>query len=210
MTVAADLRARVLDGPHRWGRLAVRPVDRTMWSTRTLVVYAPGTTTRGRVLLRLRASWPGVGALVGIAVMAGLVGSPVAGALGAVAVYGLGFAVLARVTRRLRPGVRSVTVTTFHGHGRPEVHGDAGLLRASLDTLVVAERALRAGALRPVDFEVIWADVWTALPERPPRSERPPRTERSPSTERSPRSASGRRRLSAGTPRAAGRRGPVD
>ncbi|MBK0296131.1 hypothetical protein IAE22_28070, partial [Bacillus sp. S34] len=68
-------------------------------------------------------------------------------------------------------------------HGRPEVHGDVRLLRRSLDALAVTERALRAGDLRPVDFESVWADVWSDLPARPVRP---------------------------GTPRAARRRGPVD
>lgn len=180
---AADLRARVVDGPHVWGSCSVRPVGRTMWSSRTLVVFPPGTTRSERARLRAWSTWPGVGALLAVAVMAALAGSPGLGTAAAVVVYAAGFVTLARVTRRLRPGVRSVTVTTFHGNGRPEVHGDVRLLRRSLDALAVTERALRAGDLRPVDFESIWADVWSDLPSRPVRS---------------------------GTPRAARRRGPVD
>lgn len=180
---AADLRARVVDGPHVWGSCSVRPVGRTMWSSRTLVVFPPGTTRSERARLRAWSTWPGVGALLAVAVMAALAGSPGLGTAAAVVVYAAGFVTLARVTRRLRPGVRSVTVTTFHGNGRPEVHGDVRLLRRSLDALAVTERALRAGDLRPVDFESIWADVWSDLPSRPVRP---------------------------GTPRAARRRGPVD
>jgi len=154
-----------------------------MWSSRTLVVFPPGTTRSERARLRAWSTWPGVGALLAVAVMAALAGSPGLGTAAAVVVYAAGFVTLARVTRRLRPGVRSVTVTTFHGNGRPEVHGDVRLLRRSLDALAVTERALRAGDLRPVDFESIWADVWSDLPSRPVRP---------------------------GTPRAARRRGPVD
>ena len=183
MTTAADVRARLVDGPHVWGRYSVRPVDRTMWSSRTLVVFPPGTTRGERVRLRAWSTGPATGALLAVAVMAALVGSPVLGTVAAVVVYVAGFVVLARATRRLRPGVRTVTVTTFHGTGRPEVHGDVRLLRGSLEALAVTERALRAGNLRPVDFESVWADVWDDLPTRPVRP---------------------------GTPRAVRRRGPVD
>ena len=59
MSAVSDLRARVVDGPHVWGRYSVRPVDRTMWSTRTLVVYPPGTTRSERAVLRAPAEYPG-------------------------------------------------------------------------------------------------------------------------------------------------------
>ncbi|WP_439693134.1 DUF6611 family protein [Curtobacterium sp. SP.BCo] len=193
MSTVADVRDRLVDGPHVWGRCSVRPVDRTMWSSRTLVVYPPGTTRGERVRLRAWSTWPAVGALLAVAVMAALAGSPVLGTVGAVVVYGLGFVVLARVTRRLRPGVRSVTVTTFHGNGRPEVHGDVRLLRGSLEALTVTERALRAGNLRAVDFESVWADVWNGLSDRPRRAVRGVRVGRG---------------VRAGTPRAVRRRGP--
>jgi hypothetical protein len=176
VSLASDVRSRVVDGPHVWGRYAVRPVDRTMWSTRTLVVHAPGTTTGERALLRAWGAWPGVGALVAIAAMATLAAAPVLGTAAAVVVYGAGFALLARVTRRLRPTVRSLTVTTFHGNGRPEVHGDVALLRRALDALTVPERALRAGGIRPVDFEAVWAEVWDELPERRVRRGGTPRS----------------------------------
>ncbi|OII28743.1 hypothetical protein BIV03_00295 [Curtobacterium sp. MCBA15_016] len=186
MSAVSDLRTRVVDGPHVWGRYSVRPVDRTMWSTRTLVVYPPGTTRRERAVLRAWSAWPAVGALLAIAVMAALAPRAALGTVAAVGVYAGGFLVLGRAARRLRPGVRTLIVTTFHGTGRPEVHGDVRLLGASLDALTVPERALRAGAIRPVDFESIWADVWDDLPSGP------------------------RSRVSrAGTPRAAGPRGPV-
>lgn len=185
MSVVSDVRSRVVDGPHVWGRYAVRPVDRTMWSTRTLVVYPPGTTRGERAVLRAWSAWPALGALVAIGVMAALAPHAALGTGAAVGLYAAGFLVLGRAARRLRPGVRTLTVTTFHGNGRPEVHGDVRLLGASLDGLTVPERALRQGAIRPVDFEAIWADVWNDLPrDRRARFSRP-------------------------TPPAAGRRGPL-
>jgi hypothetical protein len=95
---------------------------------------------------------------------------PAVGTTTALLLYGGGFAVLARATRSLRPRVRSVTVTTFLGDGRREVHGDERLLTGSLDALSILEQALRADRIRPVDFELIWGDVWNALPE--PRVDR--------------------------------------
>lgn len=165
--MTGDLWSWIVDGRHVWGRYTVRPVDRTMWSTTTLVVFPPGATRSERARLRAWSAWPGVGALVAIATMAALAAWPVCGTVAAVAVYAAGFAVLARGTRRLRPQVRSVTVTTFHGHGRPEVHGDVPMLRRAHVSLTVAEQALGDGGLRPVDFEAAWADVWNALPARP-------------------------------------------
>lgn len=165
---ASRLWSHVTDGGHCWGRLVVRPVGRTLWSARTLVVFAPGTDRRERTLLRAWHAWGTVGAVVAIVVMAAA--SPVTGPMTGVglclglAVYGAGFAVFGVATRRLRPLVRSLTVTTFHGNGRPEVHGDARLLAVGLDTLSVLETAMRAGRVTPVEFELVWADVWRSLP----------------------------------------------
>ncbi|OIH94112.1 hypothetical protein BIU90_06280 [Curtobacterium sp. MCBA15_001] len=165
---ASRLVTRVTDGAHCWGRLSERPVGRTMWSTRTLVVFAPGTDRRERALLRAWHAWGTVGAVLGVVAMAATasVTGPLtlAGlAVGAV-VYGSGFAVLGAATRRLRPLVRSCTVTTFHGNGRPEVHGDVRLLTVGLDTLSLLETALRSGRITPVEFELAWSDVWRSMP----------------------------------------------
>jgi hypothetical protein len=165
VSIAADVRTLVVDGPHVWGRHVVRPVGRTLWSSRTLVVWPPGTSHRERLLLRAWGAWPCTGALLAIVLIAVTVDRPALGTACAVLGYALGFVVLGRATRRLRPGVRRVTVTTFPGGTRLEVYGDARLLRGSLESLTVLERALRAGSIRPVDFESVWADVWCALPE---------------------------------------------
>lgn len=174
MTTALSVRSRLLDGVHVWGRYTIRPVGRTMWSSRTLVVYPPGTNTRERLLLRAWHVWPAVGALVALAALVLAAEVPAVGATTALLAYGGGFAVLARVTRSVRPRVRSVSVTTFLGDGRREVHGDERLLAGSLDALSILERALRAHRIRPVDFELVWADVWNDLPAAvPDRVHRP-------------------------------------
>ena len=162
----ATLRDRHL---HVWGRETVHPAGRTLWSSRTLVVFPPGTSPRERFLLRALHVWGVVGALPALGVMAALNGSALWGILAAVALYGSGFLVLRRATRRTRPSVRTLTVTTFHGGGRPRGHGDARLLAGSLDALLVYERAALAGQISAVDFELLWADVWSAMPETPRR-----------------------------------------
>ncbi|PZE86462.1 DUF6611 family protein [Curtobacterium sp. MCBD17_032] len=166
MTLAGAVRARILDGAHRWGRLDVRPVGRTMWATRTLVVHPPGTDTRERAVLRAAHAWPLVGVVLAGVVTVSWTSAPSVGAVVGTAVYVLGFLVLRRCTRRLRPLVRTLTVTTFHGSGRPEVHGDARLMAVALDALSSAEEALRAGRIDPVAFEATWSEVWDALPAR--------------------------------------------
>ncbi|WP_267421970.1 MULTISPECIES: DUF6611 family protein [unclassified Curtobacterium] len=153
-------------GVHRWGRYTEHPVSRTMWSSRTLVVFAPGTTVRDAVLLRAWHVWPVLGAVVAVVVMLTLGHPRGLGLAAAAGVYALGFGVLGAATRRTRPQVRSLTTTVFHGNGRPEVHGDVRLLEASLDALLLVERARRAGDVDRVGFEVVWAEVWTALPPR--------------------------------------------
>lgn len=154
---------------HVWGREIVHPAGRTLWSSRTLVVFPPGTNTRERILLRALHAWGVAGALPALGVMAALNGSALGGTVAAAALYGSGFLVLRRATRRTRPSVRTLTVTTFHGGGRPRGHGDARLLAGSLDALVVYERAALAGTISAVEFELLWADVWSSLPETPRR-----------------------------------------
>ncbi len=158
-------------GWHPWGRCAVQPVTRALWSGRTLEVHPPGTTTGEHLLLRALQAW-GVGGAVGaVGLVVAAHEAPVVGVVLAVVVYVAGFAVLARATRRFRPGVRTLTVTVFHGNDRPEVHGDVRLLETSLDLLCLAETAVRRGQLSRVEYEAIWGQVWAAMPARPQRVE---------------------------------------
>jgi hypothetical protein len=166
MSAVTEHRTRASRGVHPWGRYTERPVSRTMWSSRTLVVFAPGTTTRDAVLLRAWHVWPVLGAVVAVVVLLVLDHTRGLGLAAAGAVYALGFGVLGAATSRTRPQVRSLTTTVFHGNGRPEVHGDVRLLDGSLDALLLVEHACRSGAVDRVGLEVVWADVWTALPHR--------------------------------------------
>lgn len=166
MTLVGTVRTRIVDGPHRWGRLDVRPVGRTMWATRTLVVHAPGTDRREGMLLRAVRVWPFVGLVLAGAVTVAAQSAPAAGAAVGLGLYALVHVLLLRATRRLRPLVRQLTVTTFHGNGRPEVHGDVDLFAVSVDALTAYEDALRAGRVDAVAFEAAWAHVWNALPAR--------------------------------------------
>lgn len=168
VTRASRVWHRLADGPHRWGRLSVRPVGRTLWSGRTLVVFAPGTDRRERALLRAWHAWGTAGAVLALVAMAatsaatGTVTMP--GLAVGLLLYGAGFAVLGAATRRLRRSIRTLTVTTFHGNGLPEVHGDARLLSLASDTLSTTETALLDGQITPLEFELVWGDVWRSLP----------------------------------------------
>ncbi|KTR50837.1 hypothetical protein NS359_12920 [Curtobacterium oceanosedimentum] len=152
-------------GWHPWGRCSVQPVTRALWSGRTLEVHAPGTTTGELLLLRALQVWGAAGALVAVALVVALHRVPAVGVVVAVLVYVVGFVLLGRATRRVRPGVRTLTVTVFHGNGRPEVHGDVRLLEASLDLLCLVEDAVRRGQVSRVEYEQVWGQVWRSMPE---------------------------------------------
>lgn len=152
-------------GWHPWGRCTVQPVTRALWSGRTLEVHAPGTTAGELLLLRTLQVWGAGGALVAVGLVVALHRVPVVGVVAAVLVYVAGFVLLTRGTRRVRPGVRTLTVTVFHGNDRPEVHGDVRLLDASLDLLCLAEDAVRRGQVSRVEYEQVWGQVWRAMPE---------------------------------------------
>lgn len=156
-------------GWHPWGRCTVRPVTRALWSGRTLEVHAPGTTAGELLLLRALQVWGAGGALVAVGLVAALHRAPAVGVVVAVLVYVAGFVLLTRVTRRVRPGVRTLTVTVFHGSGLPEVHGDVRLLEASLDLLCLVEDAVRRGQASRVEYEQVWGQVWRAMPEHAER-----------------------------------------
>jgi len=78
MTVVDVVRARVTDGQHRWGRLTVRPVDRTLWSSRTLTVFAPGTSRRESAWLRAWHAWVVVVAAAAVVTLAATSALPAA------------------------------------------------------------------------------------------------------------------------------------
>ena len=143
----------------------MQPVSRALWSGRTLEVHAPGTTAGELLLLRTLQVWGAAGALVAVALVVALHRAPAVGLVVAVLLYAAGFVLLVRVTRRVRPGVRTLTITVFHGNGRPEVHGDARLLEASLDLLCLVEDAVRRGQVSRVEYEQVWGQVWRSMPE---------------------------------------------
>nr|WP_137767220.1 DUF6611 family protein [Curtobacterium sp. SGAir0471] len=143
----------------------MQPVTRALWSGRTLEVHAPGTTVGELLLLRALQVWGAAGALVAVALVVALHRVPALGVVVAVLVYAAGFVLLVRATRRMRPGVRTLTVTVFHGNGEPEVHGDVRLLEASLDLLCLVEDAVRRGQVSRVEYEQVWGQVWRSMPE---------------------------------------------
>jgi hypothetical protein len=138
-----------------------------MWTSRTLVVYPPGTNTGERLLLRIWHEWvfgAAGGAVVALAVCSGAPWE--VGTLLAAAWCAVGTMVLRRATRRTRPGVRSLTVTLFLGVEPPEATGDVRRLARCLGVLERAEAELRDGRADPVGFEAAWAEAYAALPAR--------------------------------------------
>ncbi|MEN0104273.1 MAG: DUF6611 family protein [Curtobacterium sp.] len=161
--LVSALRNKSRCGAHLWGSYSVRPVSRTMWSSRTLTVFPPGITPAERLLLRTWHGWFVGGAVLAIGIMAATASTKPGMAL-AIAVYTAGFLALGYATRRLRPKLRTVTVTTYYGNGRPETYGDPRALAVSLDTLCLLEHAAKTGQVRPVDFEAVWTDVYNLIP----------------------------------------------
>ena len=138
-----------------------------MWTSRTLVVYPPGTNTGERALLRLWHQWVFGAAGGAIVALAACSGEPWwVGTLVAAAWCVGGTVVLRRATRRTRPAVRSLTVTLFLGVRPPEATGDVRRLARCLGVLERAEAALRDGTADPVRFEAAWAEAYAALPAR--------------------------------------------
>ncbi|UFU15620.1 hypothetical protein LQK89_08005 [Curtobacterium sp. C1] len=169
---APGRRARSLQGEHLWGRYTVQPVTRALWSAQTLEVYPPGTNATELLFLRAWHAWRLGGPLTAAVLLLVLHDRPFVAVGLAVTLNVVGFLVLARATRRTRPAVRTLTVTTFHGNGRPEEHGDRRLFDGSLDALTVLERAHRQDRVGRVEFELVWGDVWDAIPATPGRGVR--------------------------------------
>ena len=165
-------RTPTLRGEHLWGRYTVQPVTRALWSARTLEVFPPGTNATELFLLRAWHAWRLGGPLTAVVLLVALHDSPLLAVGLAAAVAVAGFLALARATRRTRPAVRTLTVTTFHGNGRPEEHGDRRLFDGSLDALTVLERAHRQDRVGRVEFELVWGEVWDAIPAAPRRGVR--------------------------------------
>jgi hypothetical protein len=158
---------RVLDGEHVWGTVTVRPVSRTLWSSRRLVLYPPGTNRRERQVLRLWAAMPVLAPMLVVVAMAVCAGTPAwIGLCVGVVVALTACAVVGVACRRLRVRMRALTVTTFLGGPEPEVHGDAELMARLMDVLTALEEARRLGAVDAVEFELAWAAAYRAVPSR--------------------------------------------
>ncbi len=167
--LVSALRNESRCGAHLWGSYSVRPVSRMMWSSRTLTVFPARHHPVERILLRAWHGWFVGGAVLTIVIMAATA-STKPGMVLAVAVYAAGFLALGSATRHLRPKLRTVTVTTYYGNGRPETHGDPRALAVALDTLCLLEHAAKTGQVRPVDFEAVWTDVYDLIPTTGTRS----------------------------------------
>jgi hypothetical protein len=150
---------------HAWGTLDVMPAGRALWSSTRLTVYPPGTNVPERRLLHAADAWPWVGLLTGILVVAAASALPLGIALVVgLAYYAAGYWFWASVTKRLRHRVRRVVVSVINAGDHRQVLGDAQLLNAAARALSDLDQLVSAGALTPVEYEALWADVYESLP----------------------------------------------
>ncbi|MFF1635228.1 DUF6611 family protein [Leifsonia sp. NPDC058248] len=160
----------VLEGRHRWGyadRTLAASANRSGVSGQRLVVYPPGTNTRERRLLMAHRQWPVYGGLASLAVA--LVLSPATPGLalaGMLGLYVVGFAVLSRLTRRLRQACRSVQSSTVMLGGTIRMLGEPRILDACLVSLTVLEGRRDDGEIGEAEFELGWGEVYEALGAR--------------------------------------------
>jgi hypothetical protein len=153
-------------GDHPWGRLEIRVLDRTGTLVQhVLVVYPPGTNDGERVALWFARSWPWAGAVGGIGVLMVLGDAVQAGPLLVMvgATYAAGVLVGLRMTRRVRPRVRRVSVTTPCDACPRSADGRLAILRRATRALDDLDGRAARGECDPVHYEAAWARIYAAL-----------------------------------------------
>lgn len=161
---------RTTEGAVPWGTVYASPASGGPWRHVRLTVYPPGTTRAERRALHFAHTWPIAGAIIWLilAVALSRVLPPAAGLTAALLVYAAGFWLAARLTRRVRPRVRTLAVASIHSFGEPRVDGDARLLRAVTARLDDLEERRRSGQLNPVQYEAEWWEIYEAIPSSTP------------------------------------------
>jgi hypothetical protein len=160
------------EGKYRWGTVeAASPVDmgRRGWGRYRLVVFPPGTNSSERQALSFRRRWPLIGAVIGLVAEA-VLGSFLPAGLVTIAVllgYAGGIIVAFVVTRQFRGRLRTVTVVMTMVGGETRVYGQSSLLSSSLATLEELDRAMGAGELTEIEYELGWASVYDAIGAEP-------------------------------------------
>lgn len=148
----------LLDRGATWGALAVSPPRHGVTRYR-LVVFPPGISAEGRILLRAWRAWPVWGMTLFFVLeilLVPAVGANLALGISAVLFLGAG-ATLAVMTRTTRSAVRSLSAVRMAGtDGTPLNAGFAELTSLARD-LERADRALADGEIASVAHEFL---VW--------------------------------------------------
>ena len=165
------LVSRVLDGPHPWGELRVGTTARGTWRTYRLVVLPPGVDATGRRLMRLRLSWPLIGALLAFAALAVGADHVAPALLTAVTTAGYlaSVVVVFRLSRRIDRATLRLSAAEYRQGGAPERLGDPDRIRAAAAALA----RLDAAGLDPLAYEAAWWRIYEELAAEPSGSRRP-------------------------------------
>lgn len=163
---------RLLDGPHRWGSIEVRP-DRFGLTRHRLVVYPPGLTDTDRRWIRAARGYPVWGFAVWLAAAlvayARLEQGPAF--LVATAVY---LAAGAAVLHLAGPARRQVR--TLEAVSAPQDPASTRRSRERIDALAAAlgraDEQLDAGIIGAAEHERIWWWVYEQLSPTPPQRTR--------------------------------------
>jgi hypothetical protein len=158
---------RLTEGPHRWGGIDVNPGGRGGWNRTRLVVFPPGTNAAERRRLAVARAWPVAGAVLAILVLVVLDPLPqLVSFLAAAVFYVLGFVGAALLTRRIRPGVRTLSTSIVAVGGGVTCYGDARLLHEIANAFAELDDDAAAGLVAPVEYEARWAELYGLVPER--------------------------------------------
>ena len=159
---------RLVDGACLWGSFFVCP-DRMGVIRYRLVIYPPGISEVERRRLRVWRGWPMWGALLWIAscvILTGLIG-PRPAVLISTAVYlGGGVAAFVRAGD-VRARVRAMRATVMPGYPDPVSWGDLRKLKILAATLIEADEHRQLGLISPIEYEMIWWQVYDQIqPDR--------------------------------------------
>ncbi|MGV9798957.1 DUF6611 family protein [Mycobacterium sp. NPDC003449] len=164
---------RMLDGPHSWGSVEVRP-GRFGIVHHRFVVYPPGLSRAERRWVRLARGWPAWGGLAWLLCQIWLNGTmPHWAALGCATAVLLGTgAVTLALAGEARTRVRSLTVTTMVGYDDAAVQAAVDRLATLSAVLIDADDRLARGQITVVDHELIWWRVYERLQDSATPSDR--------------------------------------
>lgn len=160
------------EGKYRWGTIeAASPVDvgRRGWGRYRLVVFPPGTNSAERRALSFRRRWPLVGAVIGIVAETVLTNFLPIALVTVVVLGGYAAGIIGSflATRQFHGRILTVNAVMTVVGGDTRLFGQAGLLNASLATLDELDRALDAGELTEIQYELGWAAVYNAIEAEP-------------------------------------------